>query len=478
MKASLIEKIRCPARDCDSRGLVLAATGTAVVEYISGAVEEVKEGTIVCPRCGRVYPITEYVPSFEQLFPDELREEASYWDRWYGFMWDRGDRGFFDLRAPRAQLINEGIEVADPSTSHGRDLAGTHSILADDPLIRDAEVVLDIGCGTGWSSLYLARRGHQVVGFDPSAGNMRLAKRYAIEQGVYVEYVGAAVGYLSFEPGWFDAVFGLHSMHHVPRLKEEMRVIRGWLRDGGVIAVDEHIGNNQVLAAVARKMHEWAQAEVYPRVRTLDAAALEGLPRAGHSRLEDAGSQEVIEALLENFEVESCKVRNVALDQFTFIYYLSTGYDEESYHYSSQVLARIYSLFADAFPEEVEYITLVGRKVEEWAARRPDELVQRAVEMGRTPGNAGASVALLSAEVRNLSHAVEQRDKYISDLLAEIGDMRNVIDQKNQAMAKLEEWAHGMQARLRARDVVLRVVNSSTLGKLARSVNRRRGSSE
>ena len=67
-------------------------------------------------------------------------------------MWDRGYLGFFDLKQPFAPLITEGIEVLDPSSVQGVERGGTHSILDDHPLIRDAEWVLDIGCGTGWSS--------------------------------------------------------------------------------------------------------------------------------------------------------------------------------------------------------------------------------------------------------------------------------------------------------------------------------------
>src|SRR5205085_8489958 len=134
------------------------------------------------------------------------------------------------------------------------DLDGTHVTLAEHPLINGAERVLDVGCGCGWSSLYLARRGHKLVAFDPSVDNVRRAKLYAISKGEYIEYIGAALGYLSFRPGVFDAVFALHSIHHVPDLRNEVATLRGWLREGGAIAVDEHIQNDPTLIAVAREL--------------------------------------------------------------------------------------------------------------------------------------------------------------------------------------------------------------------------------
>jgi len=191
MRAEFVRELRCPARDCLSGELRLEAIASQTLHYRTGPVDEVREGTVICGACGRAYPIEEYVLSFEQLFPEALREEARYWGKWYGFMWSQGHLGFFDLRAPMAPQIINGVEALDPSTLERKDLGDSHSMLANHPLIRGAEVVLDIGCGTGWSSLFLARRGHKVVPFDPSGENMRLAKRYAISQGEYIEYIGA-----------------------------------------------------------------------------------------------------------------------------------------------------------------------------------------------------------------------------------------------------------------------------------------------
>src|SRR5947209_10885106 len=294
MNGDLLKILNCPARDCGSSLLDLEATRVDLLAYRTGRVEEVREGAIVCRSCGRAYPIHDYVPSFEQLFPEELRDEARYWSDWYGFFWDQGYTGFFDLRSPVAHLISRGIEVPDPRSLTGQDLHGTHAALAEHPLVSGAERILDVGCGCGWSSLYLARRDHKVIAFDPSVDNVRRAKLYAISKGEYVEYLGAALGYLSFKPEVLDAVFALHSIHHVPDLRNEIATLRGWLRDGGAIAVDEHIQSDPTLLAVAGEIEKWFGREIAPRFATLPVEELAGLPRAAHSRLEDAGSDEVL----------------------------------------------------------------------------------------------------------------------------------------------------------------------------------------
>jgi ubiquinone/menaquinone biosynthesis C-methylase UbiE/uncharacterized protein YbaR (Trm112 family) len=374
MKADFAATLCCPALDCNGSDLAVHVRQTQTITYNSGSVEEVREGELVCPSCGRTYPISDYVPSFEQLFPADLQEEADYWSKWYGFMWEHGYLGYFDLRIPRAPLITEGITVLDPSSLDHTDATGSHTLLADHPLIKGAESVLDMGCGTGWSSLYLARRGHRVVGFDPSASSMKLAKRYSISQGEYIEYLVGALGYIAFKPQTFDAVFALHSIHHVPRLREEMAIVRKWLREGGAIALDEHVRNNPMLNAIAAQMHAWAQAEVYPRVRTLSKEDLQQLPQTLHSSLEDVGSEQVVEAVLDNFVLESFSSRCVSLDFFSFIYYLSRDLDAllfqdatkvggrsgsfaapnldvRGYHYAADLINRLYQLLLRAFPE-------------------------------------------------------------------------------------------------------------------------------
>jgi SAM-dependent methyltransferase len=48
--------------------------------------------------------------------------------------------------------------------------------------------VLDVGCGTGENALYLAARGHEVVGIDYAARAIEKARAKAAERGVAVSF--------------------------------------------------------------------------------------------------------------------------------------------------------------------------------------------------------------------------------------------------------------------------------------------------
>lgn len=465
MHTDLATQLNCPSRDCGSRSLRLEAARTELIPYRTGPVEEVREGALVCDGCGRRYPIEGYVPSFEQLFPEELREEARYWSDWYGFFWDRGYRGFFDLRAPMAPAIARGIEVLDPRSLGGQDLPGPHSMLAEHDLVRGAERLLDVGCGCGWSSLYLARRGHRVVAFDPSVGNVRRAKEYAISQGEYIEYLAAGLGFLQFEDGVFDGAFALHSIHHVPDLSREMAILSGWLREGGVIAVDEHVRDDPTLGAIAGEVDRWVREEIVPRHATLGLEALRSLPTSAHSAMEGAGNDEVMDALSSCFSVAYFNARFVSLDGLTFMYYLSRDRDEEGYAYAADVVHHIYRFLKGACPYRAEYVTLVGRKGDSPGPSTPDVAREMDAVLGQQAApRAGVdtsplheSIVELRATVHRLNDTLEAKNRHITHL-------ESVIGRHEQAMAAQQATIARQAALLKRIEAgrVMRLLNRLT----------------
>jgi hypothetical protein len=214
--------------------------------------------------------------------------------------------------------------------------------------------------GLGWTSLYFARAGYEVTAFEPSPGPVRAAKRYAIEQGIFIEYICAALGTIAFRPASFDNVTAFHSLHHDPDLETNLRAVRDWLRPGGALAVDEHVGNSRLASGIAAELHAWAEAEVFPRYRTLPLDALARLPQEPHSALEDSSVSRVAPLVRALFNVRMERSRHVFLDHYPLLYYLHAGRDLAAYTHALAMANQMQELVRRADPEGGDYITIVA----------------------------------------------------------------------------------------------------------------------
>jgi ubiquinone/menaquinone biosynthesis C-methylase UbiE len=107
--------------------------------------------------------------------------------------------------------------------------------------LEGAARVLDVGCGFGFPSFYLASCGYEVVGVDPSPSQIAVAERYRRQEGqeYRLAYLVIDEGVLPFEDDSFDgAAFG-HSLECVgdagALISEVIRVLKA----GSRVAIEE-----------------------------------------------------------------------------------------------------------------------------------------------------------------------------------------------------------------------------------------------
>ena len=74
------------------------------------------------------------------------------------------------------------------------------------PSQLDGAKVVELGCGTGYVSAWLARRGALAIGVDPSPGQLRIARRLQDEFGLWFPLVRAAGEQVPLRTGSFDFV--------------------------------------------------------------------------------------------------------------------------------------------------------------------------------------------------------------------------------------------------------------------------------
>jgi SAM-dependent methyltransferase len=107
----------------------------------------------------------------------------------------------------------------------------------DQAIPGDARI-LEMGCGTGQMSLYLARADRVVVGADLCLESLRLgaaaARRFGQDQVMFVETDLHAPG---LQPGAFDVVVCSGVLHHTPDPRGAFQSVVGLVRPGGIVVV-------------------------------------------------------------------------------------------------------------------------------------------------------------------------------------------------------------------------------------------------
>ena len=96
--------------------------------------------------------------------------------------------------------------------------------------------LLDLGCGSGWLSVYLARAGFNVTGVDTAVHAVELAKSWAAQEKLDIDFQNQDITRLNFPEAYFGAVVANSIFEHLTFNLSEKTVssIRNLLAVGGL----------------------------------------------------------------------------------------------------------------------------------------------------------------------------------------------------------------------------------------------------
>jgi SAM-dependent methyltransferase len=139
--------------------------------------------------------------------------------------------------------------------------------------------VLDVGCGPGWTSLFLAEAGHPVTAVDLVPANVELTARRAERWGVPVHAQIGDMEDLDLDEQ-FDFVLIYDALHHSTRQRRALESAAAHLRPGGWLLLGETSWLHRFSPSARRHHRERGWIERGFTVRGLRS----DLRRAGLSR--------------------------------------------------------------------------------------------------------------------------------------------------------------------------------------------------
>lgn len=155
---------------------------------------------------------------------------------------------FFDKHAESfLKLSPEELVVNDPYSY----LAGTK--VAFDYMVDrvgdiDGKIILDVGCGCGWLSAYLALHGAgSVYGFDVSSKMIEVAKKRACANNIAgkVHFEQNMAEKIEFDDKFFDIIVGISVLHHID-IQSFGKIMAKMLKGGGKAIFIEPLGESKL----------------------------------------------------------------------------------------------------------------------------------------------------------------------------------------------------------------------------------------
>ncbi len=298
------------------------------------------------------------------------RGEAHYWDR-KALERTAGERIPLEADIRRARLsvpILSGQGAIDPRVNNILD-EKYRTRFIDWVSSRPGGRVLDIGCGPGWLSLELGRRGMIVDAYDLSSEAIAVARRM-LEDNPYREGFGKVnyhvqdVTEIDLGRERYDAVCGWSAFHHLPNLSQFME--RAWvgLKPDGIVATLDDLPQGRLERCLQRAFsmllpsyHRSYRQKLMLILGRLSKLDQTDLPE-GISPMEALSTQEISPLLYGKFEV----LEDVRFNAFATHPLLTLKGPEVYRHVQAHALVKLDRLLCRAGICKGLYRTIIARK--------------------------------------------------------------------------------------------------------------------
>ena len=238
-----------------------------------------------------------------------------------------------------------------------------------------AERSLDLGCGTGQTSLFLFEEGASayVVGQDISEARIDEAEKRRIQAGIPGNFYRADTNMAALPPRSFDIIFSCHSFHHFLDIEYIMRQVHEALTPGGFFVLEEFVGPSQfqwtdqqidlvrsLMAVMPERLRHFRNGEV---------KSMEGRPTPDQvvavSPFESIRSAEIVPVFQQFFDLVAVRALGGTIQHLLYNGIASNLRldDEEAIRYLRAVMA-IEDTLIDSQMLPSDFMLLIGRPAE------------------------------------------------------------------------------------------------------------------
>lgn len=114
--------------------------------------------------------------------------------------------------------------------------------------------ILDLGCGTGWTSVMIARSGYTVVGQDISQEAIALANKYQLSKNYQLSFTASDYESMAYDAEFDGAVF-FDCLHHAEDEVAALKSVYRCLKPGGIVVISEP-GKGHAASAQAKEARQ------------------------------------------------------------------------------------------------------------------------------------------------------------------------------------------------------------------------------
>ena len=222
--------------------------------------------------------------------------------------------------------------------------------------------VLELGCGSGWLSLELRRRRFNVIGIDPCIGRLAVAKKYAIDRHLYIEYLQADATKLPFRENVFDGLFAFCALHHVPKLGDLAPKIKSVLKESAIISIYDSRnprGPRLFIKIIMVIYILWQHLIIKRLYKPRPDYCIPSTSIAWASPSENIALEQM-DNFIKDFDIIRYKTYFRVLSNFPMLFYFSFRRNEKILALSFKAVRKLHSMIKKVIPNQEDHYFALG----------------------------------------------------------------------------------------------------------------------